>query len=345
MKKYFYFASVALMSVAFASCEKKPEPTPDPEPQPEEKVVNVALSYFTADDYFAEGGDYALTFLGTDDKDIVYYAQFDILPETATILGTYSLADKTLSSEYSAFLINYTDNSTQEDFVFPDTMSVTLTANGDNYDVKAEIVYAGVTYALSATNLTLTDPAWQYEPTEKTTLNETYTAFEGIDYTADYQTVSIFLDNEKTFVSLEIVADSALAAGTYPISDTYEVGTALASEGYSSDYQYDTPSFLGVYTDADGHYDETYYFVSGQVVVSYPAEGTISVQGTATSYYGSTITFSYSGAYTWQIDDEDTESPAALPAKLAAKKPASHKVFKQSHKVINTPKLHTLRTK
>ena len=32
MKKYFYFASVALMSVALASCEKKPE-THNPKPE------------------------------------------------------------------------------------------------------------------------------------------------------------------------------------------------------------------------------------------------------------------------------------------------------------------------
>lgn len=334
MKKYLYFALAALISVTLASCEKTPEPVPDPEPQPTENVVNVTLNAFTVEDYFEEDGDYTLIFLGSDDNNVVYYAQFDILPETATILGTYSLAAKTMGSEYSAFLINYTDNSTQDDLVAPDTMSVTVTANGGNYDIKAEIVYAGVTYALSAANLSAIDPAWQYEPTTATTINQTYTAFDGIDYTADYQTVSIFLENEETFVSLELLANEALPAGTYPVSDTYEVGTAVASEGFNADYEYDTPSFLGVYTDADGHYDATYYFVDGQVVVSYPEDGKIAIAGSATSYYGSTVTFSYEGAYAWQTDDDTEESPAALSKKLQAK--ASAHAAKLLHKPLTS---------
>lgn len=208
MKKYLYFASAALISVTLASCEKTPEPVPDPEPQPTENVVNVTLNAFTVEDYFEEDGDYTLIFLGSDDNNVVYYAQFDILPETATILGTY------------------------------------------------------------------------------------------------------------------------------PVCNTDEVGTAVASEGFNADYEYDTPSFLGVYTDADGHYDETYYFVDGQVVVSYPEDGKIAIAGSATSYYGSTITFSYEGAYAWQTDDDTAESPAALSKKLQAK--ASAHAAKLMHRSLTS---------
>lgn len=332
MKKYFYLATVALMSVALASCEKKPEPTPDPEPQPTDNVVEVSIKALTISDYYEDYGLYSLIMAGTDAKDVAYYAQIFIAPETAGIAGSYSIAEKTIDSEYSAFLIGYTENSTEDDLVTPDTMSITLKANGTNYDISGEVVYKGITYQLSATNIEAIDEAWQYEPTTATTINQTYTAFEGIDYTADYQTVSILLDNEETFVSLEIVADSALAAGTYPINNTQELGTVLASEGYNTAYEYDTPSFLGVYTDENGYYDETYYLVGGEVVVAYPKEGTISIQGNATSHFGSTITFSYEGAYEWSADEEEDYAPAAAPKKLAAKKTVNAK--KLTHKAL-----------
>lgn len=328
MKKYLYFATAALTCVALASCEKQPEPTPDPEPQPSENVVNVSLSNLVINDYFEDYGDYILMLAGTDTKGVAYYVQFDILPETATIPGTYSLAAKTMDSEYSAFLIGYNEDSTEDDLIHPDTMSVTIKANAANYDIQAEIVYAGITYTLSATNLAATDPAWQYEPAMTTTLNETYTNFSGIDYTADYQIVSIVLYNENTFVSLELVADSALPAGTYPITNTEELGTTIASAGYNADYEYDTPSFLGVYVNNEDYYDETYYFASGEVTVSYPSADSILIKGSATSHFGSAITFSYEGEYVWETDDDTWEAPTAIAKKLAAKKALSSKAFK-----------------
>lgn len=319
MNKYLYLATAALACIALNSCDKKTnEPTPDTDKETTENVVDIAISQIACNDYFEAYGDYQIQMVGVDDKDVAYYASIDILPEEASILGTYSVAKKTIDTDYSGLIVNYTDSSTKEDIVTPDTISIVITANGENYDINAEVVYLGVTYKFSITNWELTDPAYQYEPTEQTTLNETYVEFNGYDYTEGYSTVAIDLLNDETFVTLELYADSALPAGTYPLSDTYDVGTAAISSGYNSGYEYDTPCYLGVFTEG-GYYDETYYFVSGEIVVSYPVEDTISIKGSVVSYNGSTINFTYEGAYAWETETEDDEEYSAPVAKVAAK--------------------------
>ena len=60
MKKYFYFASVALMSVALASCEKKPEPTPDPTPDPEPVAIDTLTCAAAAEKALAGSSDSAV---------------------------------------------------------------------------------------------------------------------------------------------------------------------------------------------------------------------------------------------------------------------------------------------
>lgn len=332
MKKYLYLATAALACIALNSCDNQQNnPTPDDKNGKDttQNVVNIAVSEILCYDYFESYGDYQLKMVGVDDKNVAYYASIDILPEEASIIGTYSIAEKTLDTTYCGIVIGYSEQSTNADLVKPDTLSIAIAANGENYDINAEAVYLGVTYKFTLTNygLTITDPVYQYEPTEQTTFKETYTEFNGYDYSADYAAVDVELLNEETFVSLEFYADSALTAGTYPITDTYELGTVAASAGYDSEYEYDTPSFLGVFTEG-GYYDETYYFVSGEIVVSYPAEGTISIQGTATSYNGSNISFTYQGAYSWDDGSEDESESAAAPVQKVAAK--GHKVHSTS---------------
>ncbi len=323
MKKYYYLATAALACIVLNSCNNQNnDPTPDnkdTDKETTENVVNIALSQVQVYDYYEEYGDYQFLMVGQDDKGVAYYASIDILPEKASILGTFSVAEESIDTAYCGFIAGYTEASTKEDIVTPDTISIAIAANGENYNINAEVVYLGVTYKFAITNWKMTDPAYQYEPTEQTTFKETYTEFNGYDYSTDYETVDVELINNETFVALEFYATSALPAGTYKISDSQEIGTVAASTGYNYSDEYDTPSFLGVFT-GDGYYNDSYYFVSGQVVVSYPATDTISIQGAVTSYNGSSINFTYEGAYSWEDDSEgEEESAVASVQKLAAK--------------------------
>ena len=139
------------------------------------------------------------------------------------------------------------------------------------------------------------DYTYDYEPTDVTTINLTMLAVQYEDYTEDYSIVSVVLgdnanlDYADNWAELYFIAnsfDTKIPAGTYPINDTYDLGTFTASPG--GDDTEDVPCYLGVPADEEGYYNP-YYMVSGTVVVS--ENGSITVR--ATSYNGSTIILTY----------------------------------------------------
>ena len=94
----------------------------------------------------------------------------------------------------------------------------------------------------------------------------------------------------RAYVHLGMYTEVAYpAAGTYPVNGTEENGTFSASLGrYGSVL---IPCYVAL-MDAAGYAHAIWYIVSGDITLSYEGEEPI-LSGVCTSYYGSTIQFSY----------------------------------------------------
>ncbi len=142
---------------------------------------------------------------------------------------------------------------------------------------------------------------YEYEPEEQTVFNLVFSSDEFIsgDMTEDlgYPCSYLYFENETHVVELDIFAtltDNGLPAdGTYPIDDTYADNTVMASPG-GDDYS-DYPSYLQTDFESDGEYTyyNPYYIVSGSVqIATQDGQTTLTMQ--AATYYGSTVTLTFS---------------------------------------------------
>ncbi len=138
------------------------------------------------------------------------------------------------------------------------------------------------------------DSAYAWEPTDASTQSFSDVTGTSTHYVDGYEDGSvdvydILLSNDvctaELYLHASLNSPDKLPAGTYPINDTYDANTALASPG-GDDY-YDYPSFVGTNIE-DGYYNDAYYLVSGEVEVSYEGED-MNIRVTAKSYFGSTI--------------------------------------------------------
>ena len=116
-------------------------------------------------------------------------------------------------------------------------------------------------------------------------------------------------------IELYTAAGATSINGTYTLAKTQAAGTAMSSPG--GDAQYDYPCFIG--TDiSDQGYDTSYYMITGTVTVT-----DNSVSYNATSYFGSTLTGSYSGTVT--VEDKTQSSVIAKTIAINQTKKAMKK--------------------
>ena len=281
-------------------------PNPNPQPNPNNDTTYIAVHTFGFVDYYEDNGDYNLVLIGKDSTGIEYYATYCVIPQQASFIGHFALQQGTMRKEYCNFLPHYTYSSGSKDFLFPDTMCITVSMQDERYNIDGRITYMGTVYIMQATDIAGIDQRWGYEPTTKNTFNEVYTEFIGFDDIEQYHEVQITLDNKKTFMQITFFTNTALQAGTYPVDFSFKEGTVAASKGYNVSYQQDNTSYMGVYEEDGENWKDTYYFDSGTVTVSYPAEGTISIVGDVKTHYGSNIQFSYNGKYDFEGYPENT---------------------------------------
>ena len=94
----------------------------------------------------------------------------------------------------------------------------------------------------------------------------------------------------RAYIQLGMFADVAYpAAGTYPVNGTGENGTFNASYGRFESTLF--PCYVTL-MDGDGYAHAVWYLMSGDITLSYE-NGQPVLSGVCTSYYGSTITFTY----------------------------------------------------
>lgn len=146
------------------------------------------------------------------------------------------------------------------------------------------------------------DYSFEWEPTEVTTMNLTFSELEVNDMTENlgYACTNLTFYNDDYEMDLSVFASTVegetfLPAGTYPINDSYEANTVMASPGGYEDF--DFPSYLitgfeqneltGGWT-----YSTVYYLVGGSLEIV-AIEGGVQMNIRAGSHFGSIINATY----------------------------------------------------
>lgn len=145
--------------------------------------------------------------------------------------------------------------------------------------------------------------SYEYEPTETTSANLTFTQGEYmVDELEDGTSCTQFALYNETSIA-NIILFGEIKTGTYTINSTLTAGTALASDG--GNMLYDNPCYIGTDWDEEfQRYNNTYYLVSGTIKVTSLTEG-VKIEINAKSYNGSTFTVTYTGIPEEYVDDDD----------------------------------------
>lgn len=141
--------------------------------------------------------------------------------------------------------------------------------------------------------------SYEWEPEEKDVFNLAFLPDEFIseDMTEEWGFSYLYFENETHAVELDIFAtltDNGLPAdGTYPIDATCADNTVMASPG--GDEENDYPSYMMTDFESDGEYTyyNPYYIVSGSVTIA-TQDGQTTLTMWAATYYGSTVTLTFS---------------------------------------------------
>lgn len=218
-----------------------------------------------------------------DDGDYYIYNENE---EYIVVLDIYAEANA-LEGEYEG-----------EDFYLYYT-KVGLIADGDTTAVEVALAKANVTKVseelahidaellcwnnvlyLVSTDVTMSKVGLQYDMTEGE-VNREYNLNDELTITTDYVAeygelyVDIMAGDMSDLVSLmffvnDTVEGLVVPAGTYPISDTYAEGTALASTGYDAEYGAMPSNYCTLVADGGKLYlNELYFMVGGNVVVEH----------------------------------------------------------------------------
>ena len=167
------------------------------------------------------------------------------------------------------------------------------------------------------------DYSFEWEPEEATTINLTFTDLDVLDMTENlgYACTSLYLSNDDYEMSLSVFTstiegETILPVGTYPINDSYEDNTVMASPGGYEDY--DFPSYLITgfeYNEASNSwsYNTVYYLASGTMEVI-GMEGGVQLEIHATTHFGSTVnaTYIHSAGEAVEIVTTDSQTSKSL---------------------------------
>jgi len=267
-----------------------------PEKKREEINYTLMLSNYSRGD----DGRYIIAFSGIRNDNTIGAVQIKTTRPLETLEGTFSVANGDFEAKSTLFIADYANVQTEDDIIYPDTMSVTITHRQESYyNVDIQICSNEVIYHLTSSRgaIPFIDLRWGFELTETVTIDQTFSSFNGGAMAqGDTTLVNITLLNSRTSLNLSFITQSGLEKGTYPFTLERRYGVAMASKGYDVEVPYIYPSYLAV-LNSDGNAEKLYFFADGEVVVNYPAQDTISITGYAISHYGSRINFSYRGEY------------------------------------------------
>ena len=325
MKKYFFIAMAAVLGLAVASCKPEPEVSP----------LKIEVSDITG-----EGATVTVTCSTTD------YFYWDVaLPEDLAAYANpyeYWVNESMITEEYyneyaEAFAQYYGINS------YDEIKAMYLLTTEDSYDCELDPETEYVVYAfrlnedltLKSTLIdtvhftTLEGPSeeeiyYQLEPTTPITLDMTATQSAGYAYGNFYnETASnfgvMFANAANQMLVLDISAangSTTLPAGTYTVAnptDLTAIGAGQMLAGNAMLYSQYQAGTYAILSDT-----EALWIVNGTLNVQV-ADGVYTITGKLTSYYGSTVNVSFTGAIEFKQPQQAAKKVAKPVHPLAVK--------------------------
>ena len=308
MKKYFFIAMAAVLGLAVASCEKKPEAEVSP--------LKIEVSDITG-----AGATVTVTCSTTD------YFYWDIAsPEDLAGYANpyeYWVNESMITEEYynenaDAFA-QYFDINSYDEIKAMYLLTTEETAECELEPETEYVVYAfrlNEDLTLKSTLIdtvhftTLEGPSeeeiyYQLEPTTPVTLDMTATQSAAVVYGNFYNETSsnfavMFANAANQMLVLDISAangSTTLPAGTYTVAnptDITAIGAGQMLAGNAMLYSQYNAGTYAVLSDT-----EALWIVNGTLNVQV-ADGVYTITGKLTSYYGSTVNVSYTGAIEFQ---------------------------------------------
>ena len=327
MKKYFFIAVAAVLGLALASCEKKPEAEVSP--------LKIEVSDITG-----AGATVTVTCSTTD------YFYWDIAsPEDLAGYANpyeYWVNESMITEEYynenaDAFAQVYDIHS------YDEIKAMYLLTTEDSYDYELDPETEYVVFAfrlnedltLKSTLIdtvhftTLEGPSeeeiyYQLEPTTPITLDMTATQSTAYAYGNFYNETSsnfgvMFTNAANQLLVLDISAANGattLPAGTYTVANPTDLTAIGAGQMLAGNAMLFSQYKAGTYAALSD--TEALWIVNGTLNVQV-ADGVYTITGKLTSYYGSTVNVSYTGAIEFQQPQQAAKRVAKPILPLAVK--------------------------
>lgn len=263
--------------------------------------------------YYESMGDY---YIKNYSKDYIVY--LDIFEEKNMLGGEYTAEDFDLSY---TFVCPIVDGDTSDIVIMDAKATITLVSEGLGR-IEAELTGQNAVLYKVSTDVELPYVGLQYD--EKSgSVERNYDLSDIMEInTANFATSGYVMLNvvdgkmadqmQVRFFLNDTVEGTIIPEGTYPINETQEAGTVLASVGYVTGYGAQ-PSFYSTLIEQDGtlYLDKMYFMVSGNVVVE-NVDGHIKVSIEAVNSYEVPINIVYEAVE--GEDDGDEVTPLQYDA-------------------------------
>lgn len=248
---------------------------------------STAQTYFMVDLLTADGEIYLILNDSTHSTLPVGEFPIDFTGEQGTFdasTGYYDYSAWGLGVFYEpAYFLN------GDDYYFLISGKVTISETAGVYTISVDAVSANGSTVKTSYTGEAADPNYIYEPTTATAIDVT---FENAEYEYDDEdgVMTIWLWDAESTLALDINVDAQVVpTGVLPINATGDANTVVASAGGNNHSYYLTD------LDEEGYAQTVYYLVDGKVTITL-AEGVYTVVVEATTYNGSTIKVTYTGA-------------------------------------------------
>ena len=327
MKKYFFIAMAAVLGLAVASCEKKPEAEVSP--------LKIEVSDITG-----AGATITVSCSTTD----YFYWEVATPEDLAEYPNPYEywVNEQMITEEFynenaDAFAQYFGYNS------YDEVKAMYLLSTEDSYDYELDPETEYVVFAfrlnedltLKSTLIdtvhftTLEGPSeeeiyYQLEPTTPVTVDMTATAAMAYAYGNYYNQNSsnfgvMFANAANQRLMLDISAangETTLPAGTYTVANPTDITAIAAGQMLAGNAMLFAQYKAGTYAALSD--TEALWITDGSLNVQV-ANGVYTITGTLTSYYGSTVNVSYTGALEFQQPQQAAKKVAQPILPLSVK--------------------------
>ena len=287
-------------------------------------VLEEYNGFFTLDVY--DGSNYlALLLVADKDENTVIpvgtYA-IDYSEQTGTVVASSGVnAQGQVSYSFYATMNSKGNLTTPIYFLVDGTVEVSVDGDKLKVEVTGVNSYDVPVHVVCEYQLEVAETGLPYDEKEGE-VNVVYTTEDNIYYTLDFipDWGELYIDlyaadnshaTTLTFMVEAADAETKVPVGVYPLSDSYEVGTAFAGMwvedptygGYPMGCYYST-------LNSDMYIEKLWYMVEGTVTVKQNADASIAITADATNSYGVPVKVTYNAKDATALDNVKIEKVA-----------------------------------